>query len=122
MPLITKTIFAALVLSLTPALASAQTHPLTNYGPGVGGAVVAGGVAPGSIYSPINGGQPIPAQADACGASYLHVLIGYSIDAVPLPPGTFRRGPNSTGGIIFDPTQLSVSYDSQRIITNVFCG
>ncbi|HID68112.1 MAG TPA: hypothetical protein EYP31_07620 [Roseibacterium sp.] len=125
MTITSKAVFAALLLTLTPALASAQGNFITNYGPGVGGAPGIGAIInPGYLPSPINGGQPIPmpVQADACGASYLQVLVGYSVDAVPLPPGTFVRGPNSTGGIVYDPTQLTVMYDYQRTIARVFCG
>lgn len=122
MTLPTKAIFAALVLSLTPALASAQTHPLTNYGPGVGGAGVAGGSAPVSIYSPINGGQPIPTQSNGCGAQYLQSIVGLSRDSVPLPSGTNFLPAHVPSGFVFDPSRLTVWYSPQRVITRVGCG
>lgn len=125
MTLPTKAIFAALVLSLAPAVASAQGF-ITGYGTGFGTAgtiaVPSNGYIPGGIASPINGGQPIPTQATTCGAEYLQSIVGYSVDLINLPRGARLRTPNSTGGVRYDPTQLNVGINYQRTITSVFCG
>lgn len=123
----TKAIFAALILSLTPALASAQGVPLTNYGPGVGGALHANGsLVPGRIASPINGGQPIPTQAQDCGAAYAQSLIGVNASLVTFPGNvqvlSEALAAHTSRGISYRPDRLTVVTNTGNTIVRVYCG
>jgi hypothetical protein len=119
-----KAIFAALVLSLTPALASAQTYPLTNFGPGVGGAPLPGinlGINPGAGLP----GYPVhPVQGLDCGAQRYQGFVGQYVGAMHSYGINARYfTPDSPHGTMdYQPGRLNVSTDARYVIDRIYCG
>lgn len=111
-----KAIAAALLLTLSPAIASAQG--ITNFGPGVGGAPIAGG----SDFLPNPGVAGIPAQSPDCGASYAHYLIGQNAHALPLPGNVRVIGPDTIVTFDYRPDRLNLATDNNGTITRAYCG
>ena len=123
MPLQLKAITAAAFLSIVPGLLAAQgiqhtgpgnIHvlpidtqiPITNFGPGVGG-------APGL-------GQP--AQIQDCGAGYAQALVGQNVHTIPLPGHVRVIGPDTIVTFDYQTDRMNVAHDAGGTITRVYCG
>lgn len=127
MSLSSKAIFTALALSLTPVLASAQTYPVTNYGPGVGGAGVAPlpginlGINPGAG---LPGHVVLPVQGSDCGAHQFQGFVGQPVGAMRSYGINARYfTPDSSYGTMdYLPHRLNVSTDANYVIDRVYCG
>lgn len=123
MTLSTKAIFAALILTLTPALASAQGLSITPFVLGGSGAPSAG-----TIASPINGGLPIPGptQSVGCGAEHAQSLIGVNASLVPFPGNvqvlSETLAAHTSRGISYRPDRLTVVTNTGNTIVRVYCG
>lgn len=125
MTISTKALFAALLLTLTPAIASATgvNNIFVGNGPSIGGIV-----GQGSIASPINGGQPIPnpAQSSSCGAEYAQSLIGVNASFVPFPGNvqvlSETLAAHASRGISYRPDRLTVVTNTGNTIVRVYCG
>ncbi len=116
MTISTKALFAALILTLIPAMASAQGNSITPF------------VLGGTIASPINGGQPIPnpAQSVGCGAEYAQSLIGVNASLVPFPGNvqvlSETLAAHTSRGISYRPDRLTVVTNTGNTIIRVYCG
>lgn len=117
MTISTKAIFAALVLSLTPALASAQGF---NYQ-----------VAPSNGVPYINGvnqgagvPQPVPVREQTCGANRLQAFVGHHVDTLRGSgmPARYFTPDNPYGTMDYLADRLNVITDANYIISRVYCG
>ncbi|GAB5449001.1 hypothetical protein [Gymnodinialimonas sp.] len=123
-----KAIFAALVLSLTPAVASAQNDIYPIF-PSPGGAQI-NGVA---IPQQLQGGMQVllapgvigtPVQAQDCGAQQYQRLLGHHV-TVAQSYGIAARyfTPDSPYGTMnYLPYRLNISTDAHYVIDRVYCG
>ncbi|MEJ6393171.1 I78 family peptidase inhibitor [Gymnodinialimonas sp. 2305UL16-5] len=110
-----------LLLSLTPAIASAQVYPNYNFGDaGIGG------VNPGyinGVYPPAaTGGQPLPVVGTDCGATLAQHYVGHSAEDVPVVGGARVIGPDTIVTQEYNPNRLNLATDGNGIITRAYCG
>ncbi len=108
MTITTKAIAAAILMTLTPALASAQGY--TNFGPGVGN-------------TPAD--QPGAALAigtDHCGATHFQYYVGLHLGIFPPPPQAYIVRPGTARNTQFIPDQLNFDTDGNSYVTRVYCG
>lgn len=115
-----KAIVAALFLSLTPAVASAQgisggSDFLPRNGSVIGEILRGGGWVP-------NPGVGAPVAAQDCGAGHAQHFVGHNIMYVPVPEGTRVIGPNTFVTGDYDPTRLSIDHDASGTVSRVYCG
>lgn len=110
MTITTKAIVAALLMTLAPALASAQGY--TNFGPGVGGA------------APINAnpGVVTPVLGQDCGASHFQYLVGLHPSIFPLPAHAEVVHPGTIRATIYIETRLNVGIGQNGYVERVYCG
>ncbi len=115
----TKAIAAALLLTLTPALALAQGY--TNFGPGVGGAPHVNGLAPGWQHLP---GTVTPVIGQDCGAHQYQGFVGQPVGAMQSYGIQARYfTPDAPYGTLdYQPNRLNVSADANYIVDRVYCG
>lgn len=129
----TKAIIAALALSLTPAIASAQSYGHGLWGGGTGVPHING------IARPVQGGMPnpgqqpnspnpgvigIPVQAQDCGASQLQWLLGQPLSVAQDLGITARyfSPERMVGTMDWQPGRLNISANEHYIIYGVSCG
>ena len=119
----TTAIFAALLLTLTPAVASAQGLSMTPFVLGSGGIPSAG-----SIASPINGGHPIPnpTQSRGCGAEHAQSLVGVNASLVSFPSNvqvlSEELAELTSRGVYYAADRLTVVTNTGNTIVRVYCG
>ena len=116
-----KALFAALLLSLPPAVVQAQglAIPFTYDGaPQPGGNPLAG---------IDHGGWPgrpniTPVQANDCGAAHFQYLVGRHPSVFPLPPHAAVVYPDTIRATIYVETRLNVGIGADGFVERVFCG
>lgn len=117
MSLTTKAIFAALALSLTPAMASAQSF---NYqiAPSNGTPYI-NGVSPNA-----GGPQPVPVREQTCGANRLQAFVGHNVETLRGSgmPARYFTPDNPFGTMDYLADRLNVITDANYIISRVYCG
>ena len=120
MTLRTKAVAAALLVSLVPSLAGAQSFGIGHTGPGSWGNGSIIGV-PG--WTP---GQQIgtPVQVADCGASHLQYLVGQPVAYVQASGIQARYfTPDSPFGTTdYNSARLNISADASYVVDRVYCG
>ena len=111
-----KAIAAALLVSLAPAVVSAQSFGIGHTGPGSWNS--------GPVYPSLGVGPPIgaPVQAHDCGAAHAQILVGRNINNTPLPGGVRVIGPDTIVTFDYRTDRLNVAHDGYGTITRVYCG
>ncbi|MEX3017452.1 I78 family peptidase inhibitor [Gymnodinialimonas hymeniacidonis] len=111
-----KAIAAALLVTLTPLAASAQSFGIGHTGPG-------------SWPNSINGTLPTPGQSVGtpvlvtdCGAARLQDFLGRNIRHVTVPSRARVIGPDTIVTFDYRTDRLNIAYEGYGTITRVYCG